>query len=136
MANLKIEEVEGIGPTHGTKLREAGVISTDELLAQGATPNGRRRLVENTGIESGRILQWVNMVDLFRVKGVGGEYAELLEASGVDTVKELRHRKPENLHARMEDVNATRKLTRKTPSLSEVTRWIEDASKLAPAVEH
>ncbi len=132
----KIEEVEGIGPTYGEKLRNAGVATIEDLLEKGCGKGGRKSIAEATGLSESQILKWVNMADLFRIKGVAGEYAELLEVSGVDTVKELRTRNAENLYAKMEEVNAEKKLCRKCPSQSAVTDWIEQAKSLPPKVEH
>ncbi|MEL7474483.1 MAG: DUF4332 domain-containing protein, partial [Planctomycetota bacterium] len=96
MANYKIEDVEGIGPSYGEKLREAGVKDTDGLLAAVKTPADRKALAEKTGLSDKQILKWGNMVDLYRISGVGSEYAELLEAAGVDTVPELAQRNAAN----------------------------------------
>lgn len=136
MANYKIEEVEGIGPVLGEKLRAQGVTTTDKLLAACKTKKQRKELAAATGIEEAKILKWTNMVDLFRIKGVGSEYAELLEAAGVDTVKELAHRKPENLTAKMEEVNAERKLVRRTPVLKNVESWVAQAKELPAGIEY
>jgi len=136
MAQYKIEDVEGIGPTYGEKLRAAGVMNTDQLLAAGKTMKGRAALAQKTGISEAQILKWVNMVDLYRIKGVGSEFSELLEASGVDTVKELKHRVAANLVQKMNEVNAQKKLTRRVPTETVVTDWIEQARKLPAAVEY
>lgn len=136
MAQNKIEEVEGIGPVFGEKLRAAGVTTTDQLLAAGKTKDNRAALAQKTGIGEAQILKWVNMVDLFRIKGVASEFAELLEAAGVDTVKELKHRVPANLAQKIAEVNQTRKLTRRVPTESVIAGWIEQAKKLPPAVEY
>ena len=136
MANYKIEEIEGIGPVIGEKFRAAGVNSTDKLLERGATKKGRKELAEATGISEARILKFVNMADLFRITGIGQEYSELLEVAGVDTVPELAQRKPENLAAKMEEVNAEKKLTRKTPSVTEVTKWVAEAKTLSRVIEY
>lgn len=136
MANKKIEEIEGIGPATGDKLREAGVKDTDSLLEQGCTAGGRKKLSEASGLSTSQILKFVNMADLFRIKGVGGEYAELLECSGVDTVKELRTRNAANLTDKMAEVNAEKKLTRRVPNLAAVEDWVKQASELPPKVEH
>lgn len=130
MADYKIKEIEGIGPTYAEKLSKAGVHTTTSLLEQGRTPRDRKSLAEKTGISESSILKWVNMADLFRVKGIGSEYSELLEKAGVDTVKELRNRNPENLYTKMEEVNkAGRALVRKLPSKSQVEKWITEAKK-------
>jgi predicted flap endonuclease-1-like 5' DNA nuclease len=136
MANYKIEEVEGIGPVMGEKLREAGVNNTDKLLENTKTKKQRKDLAEQTGISEKLILKFANMVDLFRIDGVGSEYAELLEVAGVDTVPELAQRKPENLTAKMEEVNAEKNLTRRTPSLKEVEKWVAQAKELPRMLEY
>ena len=130
MANYKIEEIEGIGPVMGEKMREAGVNTTDKLLECTQTPKQRKELAEATGISLKLILRFANMADLFRINGVGQEYAELLEAAGVDTVPELAQRNAENLTAKMEEVNEEKKLVRRTPSLAVVEKWVEEAKSL------
>lgn len=136
MANYKIEDLEGIGPVLGEKFRAAGINNTDALLANTKTPKQRKELAEKTGISEKQILKFANMVDLYRINGIGSEFSELLEASGVDTVPELAQRNPENLTKKMEEVNAEKKLTRRTPSLAEVTKWIEQAKTLPRMLEY
>jgi len=137
MANYKIEEIEGIGSAYGEKLRQTGVKSTDAILKKGYDRKGRLWLAEATGLDASLILTWVNMADLFRVKGIGAEYAELLKKSGVDTVKELRNRNSENLLAKMTEVNsAGRQLVRALPSLKMVESWVTLAKELDPMVTH
>ena len=136
MANYKIEEIEGIGPVMGEKLRAAGVKTTDALLENTKTKKQRQDLAEATGISEKLILRFANMADLFRINGVGQEFAELLEAAGVDTVPELALRRPDNLTAKMEEVNAEKKLTRRTPSLKEVEKWVAEAKELPRALEY
>jgi len=136
MANYKIEDVEGIGPAFGEKLRAAGIEDTDALLANGKTAKGRQEIESKTGIGHAHVLKWVNMADLYRIKGVSSEFAELLEAAGVDTVKELKHRVPANLAAKMAEVNEAKKLTRTVPSESVVAGWIDQAKELPGVVEH
>lgn len=136
MANYKIEELEGIGPVLGEKLRVAGVASTDALLVAGKTKKQRKELAEKSGIDEAKLLKFINMVDLFRIKGVGSEYAELLEAAGVDTVPELAQRKAENLCAKMEEVNAEKSLVRRTPPLKTVEGWVAQAKELPRAIEY
>ncbi|MEM7306278.1 MAG: DUF4332 domain-containing protein [Planctomycetota bacterium] len=136
MANKKIEEVEGIGPAYGEKLREAGIKDTDGYLEAAATAKGREALAEKTGITKTLILKWANMVDLFRINGVGGEFAELLEASGVDTVAELAQRRPDNLAAKMAEVNEAKKLTRVVPSESQIEGWVAQAKELPKGMSH
>jgi len=137
MADYKIKDIEGIGPAYAEKLAKAGVNTTGSLLDQACTPKGRKSLAEKTGISESSILKWVNMSDLFRVKGIGSEYSELLEKAGVDTVKELRNRNPENLHAKIEAVNSAGKaLVRQLPSKSQVEKWIQEAKKMDPKVAY
>ena len=136
MANQKIEEIEGIGPKLGEKFVSAGVKDTDGLLERGATKAGRGSLAEATGISEKRILDFVNMADLFRIKGVAGEYAELLVCSGVDTVKELATRNAANLAEKLAEVNQEKNLTRKVPTLGQVEDWIKQAADLPAAIEH
>ncbi|MGR7996667.1 MULTISPECIES: DUF4332 domain-containing protein [unclassified Xanthobacter] len=126
-------DIEGIGPVFAEKLKGVGILTTADLLAAAASPKGRQDLAAKTGIEAPRILKWANMADLMRVKGIGEEYSELLEAAGVDTVKELKTRNPANLTKAMAEVNATKKLVRALPAESMVARWIEEAKTL-PAV--
>ncbi len=136
MANMKIEDIEGIGPAYGEKLRTAGITDTDGLLEKGCASKGRKALCETTGLSSSLVLKWVNMADLFRITGVGPEYAELLEVSGVDTVKELAQRNAENLATKMGEVNAEKKLTRRVPNAEMVTKWVEQAAGLEGLVTH
>jgi predicted flap endonuclease-1-like 5' DNA nuclease len=138
MADYAIKEIEGIGEIYAPKLQAEGVKTVADLLERGKTPKGRKDLAEATGINGKLILKWVNMSDLFRVKGIGPEYSELLEKAGVDTVKELRHRVPENLHAKLEEVNSLtgRPLVRALPSLKAVQAWIEAAKQLEPIVTY
>jgi predicted flap endonuclease-1-like 5' DNA nuclease len=136
MTKYKIEDVEGIGPAYGEKLRTIGMNDTDQLLTAGKTRKGRTELAQKTGISESLILKWVNMVDLYRINGIGSEFSELLEASGVDTVKELKQRIPANLVKTMTEMNAQKKLTRRVPTEKDVTDWIEQAKKLPAAVEY
>lgn len=131
-----IVRVEGIGEAYGRKLVAAGIKTTSDLLAQGGTAKGRKAIAEKTGLGDGLILKWVNHVDLFRVKGVAGQYAELLEAAGVDTVAELAQRKPENLQPKLGETNAAKKLVRKLPALSQVAGWVAQAQALPRAVHY
>jgi len=132
----KIDEIEGIGPSYREKLRAAGIKTTDDLLSQCAKPAGRKKVCENTGLSEKHILGWTNMADLMRVSGIGRQYAELLEASGVDTIKELRNRKAENLAAKMNEVNAEKKLAKSTPAKSVVENWIAQAKTTDPMIEY
>lgn len=132
----KLTEVEGIGPAYAEKLQQAGIDSTEALLEKGASPKGRKEIAESADISPKLVLEWVNMVDLFRVKGVGEEYADLLEAAGVDTVPELAQRNPANLHQKMVEVNDEKKLVRQTPSESMVSDWVQQAKALPRVVEY
>lgn len=136
MANYKIEEIEGIGPVMGEKLRAVGVNNTDKLLEATKTKRQRQDLAAATDISEKLILRFANMADLFRITGVGQEFAELLEAAGVDTVPELAQRRPDNLTAKMEEVNETKKLTRRTPSMIEVEKWVAEAKELPRVLEY
>ena len=137
-----IEAIEGIGHSYAKKLRAAGVRSTDALLKKGADKKGRNALADATGFSAGTILEWVNRSDLMRVKGVGSEYSDLLEAAGVDTVKELRNRNAANLTAKMIEVNdaaikkTKKSIVRRVPAESMVERWVAHAKKLPPMVTH
>ncbi len=131
-----ITDIEGIGPVMGEKFKEAGINTVEKLLSEGATKKGRAALAEATGISEGRILDFVNMADLFRIKGIASQFAELLKAAGVDTVKELRTRNPENLHAKLTEVNEEKKLTRVVPALSQVEDFIQQAKDLDPMVTY
>jgi predicted flap endonuclease-1-like 5' DNA nuclease len=132
----KLVDIEGIGPVYAAKLQGAGVGSAEALLDQGATPKGRKEIAEKSGISDGLILEWVNHVDLYRIRGVGSEYADLLEEAGVDTVPELAQRKPEHLLEKMVAVNAEKKLVRRLPVLSQVHSWVEQARKLERKVTY
>lgn len=132
----KIREIEGIGPAYAEKLEAQGINTVEKLLERCASKKGRDEVAEATGIDYSRILKWTNMADLFRIKGVGEEYSELLEAAGVDTVKELRNRNAENLHAKMTEVNAEKKLVRAMPSLGMVEGWVEYAKTLDPVMTY
>lgn len=131
-----ITDIEGIGPVLGEKFKEAGIGTVEKLLSEGASKKGRAALAEATGISEGKILDFVNMADLFRIKGVASQFAELLKAAGVDTVKELRNRNPENLHAKLTEVNEEKHLTRAVPSLSQVEDYIQQAKDLPPMVTY
>lgn len=134
--NYKIVDVEGIGAVYAEKLIAAGVESTDALLAKCAKPAGRAELAEATGISPKLILTWTNHCDLMRINGVGPQFSELLEAAGVDTVKELKHRVPANLQAKLEEVNAEKHLVRRVPAVSEVDKMVEQAKELPAVMEY
>ncbi len=128
MTNLR--KVEGIGEQYAQKLADAGIKTTEALLKKGADPQGRQEIAEATGLSSKRILGWVNRVDLFRIKGVGEEYADLLEVAGVDTVPELAQRNPGNLYQKLVEVNAEKKLVRQLPTEAQVETWVAQAKEL------
>jgi len=132
----KIIDVEGIGPKYAEKLSKAGISTTGALLEAGATPNGRKELAAKAGIGDALILEWVNHVDLYRIKGVGSEYSDLLEAAGVDTIPELAQRKASNLTEKMAAVNLEKKLVRKLPVEKQVADWIEQAKKLPRVITY
>ena len=126
----KLEQVEGIGKKYAGLLRKAGVLSTKSLLEKGATTKGRDEIARSAGISGKLILEWVNHVDLFRIKGVGEEYSDLLEEAGVDTVVELAQRNAANLHEAILKTNAKKKLVRRPPSKKMVKDWVANAKKL------
>jgi predicted flap endonuclease-1-like 5' DNA nuclease len=132
----KLTDIEGIGPVYAQKLKTAGVSATDALLKKGATPKGRLAIASKSGISGKLILRWVNHSDLFRLDGVAGEYAELLEAAGVDTVPELAQRNAANLYQKLAEVNEAKKSVRVVPVQSQVEKWIEQAKNLPRAVEY
>jgi predicted flap endonuclease-1-like 5' DNA nuclease len=132
----KLEYVEGIGIKYAQDLRKVGIRSTGSLLDKGSTPRGREEIARASGIGKALILEWVNHVDLFRIKGVGEEYADLLEEAGVDTVVELAQRNPENLYQAMRDTNARKKLVRRPPSQKMVKGWVTQAKKLPRKIQY
>ena len=134
--NYKIEEIEGIGAARAAKLAKSGIKDTDTLLKQGATARGRKRIAAVAEVSPVRLLRWVNMADLMRISGVGQEFSELLEAANCNTIKQLRRRNAENLTRRMAEINEQKKLVRSVPTLSQVTRWIEQAKTLDPVITY
>lgn len=136
MANYKIEEIEGIGPVLGTKFREVGIKNTGKLLNASISRKHRELLADALGIDDKRILKFANMADLLRIKGVGPEFAELLEAAGVDTVPELAQRNAKNLTAKMQEINDVKRLTRRVPYQVEVEKWITEAKDLPRILEY
>lgn len=133
---MKIEKIEGIGPKYGQALRDYGISTTEELLEKGATRKGREEIAEGTEITKTLILEWVNLSDLMRIKGVSEEYSDLLEEAGVDTVKELRNRVPANLHKKMIETNEAKNLVRRPPALSAVEDWVKQAKDLPPVITY
>ena len=134
--DYKIIDIEGVGDVYAEKLVAAGINKVSELLEKCAAPKGRKELAEQTEIPEKLILRWTNHADLFRIKGVGPQFAELLEAAGVDTVKEFRHRVPANLQPKLEEVNAAKNLCNRVPSVSELEKMIEFAKGLDPIMEY
>ena len=131
-----IVDIEGIGKVYAAKLEAAGITTVESLLERGATPKGRQDLAEQTDIGDKLILEWVNLADLFRIKGIGEEFSDLLEEAGVDTVPELAQRNPENLHSKLVEVNEAKKLVRRVPGLSQVQDWVAQAKELPRVVTY
>tara|TARA_R110002051_G_scaffold33726_6_gene75257 strand:- start:3450 stop:3857 length:408 start_codon:yes stop_codon:yes gene_type:complete len=131
-----ISKIEGIGPVNKEKLSVAGIVTVENLLEKGASKSGRKEIAAASGIDEKVILNWVNMADLFRIKGIASQFAELLKAAGVDTVKELRTRNAENLYQALIATNEAKNLTNAVPALSKVTDFIEQAKNLDPVVTH
>ena len=134
--NYKIVDIEGIGEVYAPKLIAEGIETVEQLLDACAGPTGRKIMAEKTGISEKLILKWTNHADLFRIKGVAGQFSELLEAAGVDTIKEFRHRVPANLHAKMEAVNAEKNLTNRVPAVKEIEKMIAQAKEMEPVVKY
>jgi predicted flap endonuclease-1-like 5' DNA nuclease len=132
----RLVDIEGIGPAHAKKLKEAGIRSTSTLLKRGGTAKGRMELAQATNVDEFKILKWVNHADLFRVHGVGSEYSELLEAAGVDTVPELRHRNAASLYDALVKTNTGKRLVRKLPTSDQVRQWVEQAKLLPRVIEY
>jgi len=133
---MKIEDLEGVGPVYGEKLRAANVRTTDDLLAAAGPAAGRHALAESTGISADLLLRWANHADLYRISGIGSEYADLLEASGVDSCPELARRNAANLATTMAEANAARQIVRRLPTEEVVADWIAQAAKLPKVVTH
>jgi len=131
-----IKDIEGIGPSYAEKLVAAGIKTTEQLLEAGCNGNDREELGKKTGISSKLLLEWVNLADLMRIKGVGEEYSDLLEEACVDTVVELSNRNAENLHLKIFEINEEKKLVRVTPTLKQVQEWIAEAKTLPRKVEY
>ena len=126
----KITAIEGIGNVYGAKLMDVGIKKTEDLLASAADPKSRKALAAAIGVEPAKVLHWANRADLFRIKGIGEEYSDLLEAAGVDTVPELAQRNAENLYKKMLEVNEEKKLVRRPPTLKQVQDWVAQAKEL------
>lgn len=134
--SYSIQEIEGIGPIYAARLDQLGIKTTVDYLDRARDPKGRRALEEETGIDAKRILKWANMADLMRIGGIGEEYSDLLEAAGVDTVKELKHRNAANLTAKMVEVNQEKSLVRQVPNETQVSGWIAQAEGLDPVLTY
>ena len=132
----KIIDIEGIGKVYAEKLADAGLTTVEALLKAGASPKGRQALAEKTDISGKLILEWVNLADLFRIKGVGEEYSDLLEEAGVDTVPELAQRNAENLYTKLVETNAAKELVRRLPTQSQVADWIQQAKDMPRVVTY
>ncbi len=131
-----IIDIEGIGAVYKKKLAAVGIKTTEALLEAGGTPKGRKELAEKAGIGDALILEWVNLADLYRIKGVGSEYSDLLEEAGVDTIVELSKRVPKNLHEKIVEINTKKKLVRKLPTEDQVADWVDQAKKLPRKVSY
>ncbi len=133
---MRIIDIEGIGPVYATKLEKVGIRTTQALLKRGATPEGRKQIGETAGIGHALVLEWVNLADLYRIKGVGSEYSDLLEEAGVDTVIELGKRDPEHLHGKMIEINDSKNLVNRMAGLKQVRNWIAQAKSLPRVVTY
>ena len=133
---MKISDIEGIGPAYAAKLAKAGVRSVEGLLKAGASAKGRKEISAASGVDQTLILAWVNRADLYRIKGVGAQYSDLLEKAGVDTVVELSKRVAGNLYKKMEEVNQAKNLVNGMPGLKKAEDWIEQAKKLPRVVSY
>jgi predicted flap endonuclease-1-like 5' DNA nuclease len=131
-----IIDIEGIGKVFVKRLQAAGIATTEALLKAGATPKGRQELAAKVGIADGLILKWVNRADMFRIKGIGEQYSDLLEAAGVDSVVELAQRRADNLHQKLLETNRAKRLVRVVPGAERVADWVRQAGKLKRAVSH
>ena len=134
--DYKIIDIEGVGDVYAEKLQAAGINKVSELLDKCAAPKGRKELAEATGISDKLILRWTNHADLFRISGVGPQFAELLEAAGVDTVKEFRHRVAENLQPKLVETNEDKHICGRVPAVAEIQKMIDQAKELEPKVSY
>jgi predicted flap endonuclease-1-like 5' DNA nuclease len=133
---MKVIDIEGIGPAYAAKLAKAGIRSVEGLLKNGASPKGRKEIALASGIDQTLVLGWVNRADLYRIKGVGKQYSDLLEKAGVDTVVELSKRVAGNLYAKMVEVNLAKNLVNGMPGVKQVESWIVQAKKLPRVVTY
>ena len=133
---VAVQEIKMVGPSEAEKLSKAGVTTVEGLVEQGKTRSGRHRLATASGLPEHDILKWVDRAHLMELKGVGKQYADLLEVAGVDSPLELSHPVPEHLYQRLLDINAEQKLVQRAPHMNEVESWIEEAKATAPTIEH
>ncbi len=133
---MNLKDIEGIGEVFATKLHDQGVKNVDDLLNKAATPRQRKELADACGLTEHKILEWANRADLYRIKGIGSEYSDLLEACGVDTVVELSTRKPENLIKKMADINEAKKLVRQLPTEEQLRGWVDQAKALPRILQY
>lgn len=134
--SYKVIEIEGIGPNYAEKLNGLGIETTTDLLEKGRTKKGREQIAAQTGIPESLVLTWVNHADLFRIRGVAAQFAELLEAAGVDTVREFATRNPENLHQKLSETNEQYGLSGRVPSVDSLKEMIAIAKTLEPKISH
>ena len=134
--SYRIDEIEGIGPAYKEKLTATGIATTDDLLSQCASAKGRQEMSDKTGLTTSQLLNWADMADLMRISGVGRQFGELLKASGVDTVKELRTRRADNLTVKLAEVNGKKNLAKAVPTETQVQDWIEKAKVTEPMISH
>ena len=134
--SYKIQDIEGIGPSFAERLSVAKITTTNDLLKHCCDAKGRATVSAQTGVGEPQLLKWANMADLMRISGIGPEFAELLEAAGVDTVKELATRNSENLAAKMGEINEQKKLTRALPAVTVVAKWVDAAKTTKPTITH
>ncbi len=133
---MKIIDIEGIGPAYANKMKRIGIRTVEALLKQGATEKGRKEIAATAGVTHNQVLEWVNRADLYRIKGVGSEYSDLLEKSGVDTVVELSKRDAENLYKKMTEVSKAKNVVNHLPGKNQVKKWIDQAKKLPRVVTY
>lgn len=131
-----VSEIEGIGAAQQAKFKSVGISTVEQLLEKGSSAKGRKELEEQTGIDGKRILRFVNHADLFRIKGIAGQFSELLEAAGVDTVNELKNRVPANLHNKLLEVNEKKNIVNQVPGLSQIEGFVTEAKSMSPKVTH
>ena len=134
--SYKISQIEGVGEAYARKLEDAGISTVEQLLDKKKKKKGRFRLAEETGISEKLILKWTNHADLFRIKGIAGQFAELLEAAGVDSVKEFRHRVAANLQPKLIEINDAKNICNRVPSVAELEKMIAQAKELPPVITY